>query len=212
MTKRFLIALAAALSAAYAERPNLGAPDAIVTVQNFVAGTTQFFLVGDLANPRFQGGAVQTISPGGTSLGLVSIPDQDGLTSLPVAEVTSANLGVVTINIMSSGGAILQSFSANGQLIFGYLGSVAYPNELWVFGDFAGQAVTTILDFDYRTGLEPMTMGQTHGEVMRVAGNGSVPSGSLQVVDVASGDHLLTVCASGACDTIPVRVPGVQIR
>jgi hypothetical protein len=113
---------------------------------------------------------------------------------------------------MSAEGSLVESFSANGQLIFGYFGSTEYPNELWVYGDFTGLSVTTTIDFGDRTSLEARAMWQSNENGLQAEGNVPAASGTLHLTNVTSGDHLLTVCQDGACDTIPVRIPGIPLQ
>ena len=131
----------------------------------------------------------------------VPIPEPDGgITKVLVAESPDAAiLGVVTINIVSPDGTVALSFSANAQVIMGYFAWPAAPNELWVYGYLDPQeAITVALDYETQRSPEPTA--------------GSSPANAaLHLTDVSSGDHLLTVCQQGTCDTIPVRVPGMPL-
>lgn len=201
MKRRFLALVVAALGAAYARQPVRSiAPNAIVTVLDFADGSVQFFLTGGLT--RLHGDTVQTVSSDGTTMASVPIPEPGGpTTKVLVAESPdAASLGVVTINIVSPDGTVALSFSANTQVIMGYYAWPVAPNELWVYGYLDRQeAITVALDYEMQRSPEPTA--------------GSSPANAaLHLTDVSSGDHLLTVCQQGTCDTIPVRVLGIPLE
>ena len=201
MKRRFLALVVAALGTAYAEQPLRSmAPNAIVTVLDFADGSIQFFLTGDLT--RLQGYSVETVSSAGTTMASVPIPEPGGpTTKVLIAESPdAATLGVVTINIVSSDGTVASSFSANSQVIMGYFAWPSAPNELWVYGYLdPEEPIIVALDYEAQRSPEPTA--------------GSSPANAaLHLTNVNSGDHLITVCQQGACDTIPVRVPGIPLE